>query len=138
MDFQLQLFNFWPLLFSAISNMLIGALWYSPILFGNLWMKFAEITVEDIKKIDSRQSMLLGIIPSTLSVIFLYLVLMIANVNSIWGALVIGTIASVGFGGTSLLNNVIFEKRPIKLLLMNVGYSFVAWNIAAILITVWK
>lgn len=138
MNFQLHFFNFWPLLIGAISNMIIGALWYSPILFGKVWMKLAGITEADIEKENSSKSMLLGLIPSILSVFFLYLMLAISNANSFLEALSIGTIASVGFAGMTLLNNVIFEKRPFKLFLLNVGYAFVAWNIAAIIITIWK
>ena len=42
--------NFLAVLVATIVSMVLGALWYSPILFGKLWAKLSKFTEEDIEK----------------------------------------------------------------------------------------
>ena len=35
---------------AALSDFLVGALWYSPLLFAKPWMKANRLTAEDLKK----------------------------------------------------------------------------------------
>src|SRR5216684_1584610 len=39
--------NFWAVLVSAIATMVIGFLWYSPMLFANPWMRLMGIDPTD-------------------------------------------------------------------------------------------
>lgn len=41
--------NFIALLLSALSTLIVGFIWYSPKVFGNIWMKEAGITEEQMK-----------------------------------------------------------------------------------------
>ena len=43
--------NFWAVLVSAIATMVIGFLWYSPILFANPWMRLMGFDPNDKAKI---------------------------------------------------------------------------------------
>ncbi len=138
MTLQVSFLNLWAILVSIISNMVIGALWYSPLLFGNIWLRLIGKKAEDISKEDANKSMMLSIIPAALSIIFLALILAFVNASTILDALIIGTLMSVGFIGMGSLNLVLFEDRSFKLTLLNVGYSFVAFNIAAVILTLWK
>ncbi len=36
--------NYWAVLVAAVVSMVIGALWYSPVLFGKLWMKYSGLS----------------------------------------------------------------------------------------------
>ena len=45
--------------FTALIPLLVGALWYSPILFGNAWMKIADMTEEKIKS--SNMALIFGL-----------------------------------------------------------------------------
>lgn len=138
MTLQISFLNFWAILVCIISNMVIGALWYSPVLFGNVWLKLIGKKPEDISKEDANKSMMLSIIPAALSIIFLALTLAFVNASTILDALIISTLMSLGFIGMSALNLVLFEGRSFKLMVLNVGYSFVAFNIAAVILALWK
>lgn len=138
MNLQLHFFNFWPILATVLTNMLTGALWYSPVLFGKQWMVLINKSPEEISKEDGNKAMMLGLIPAIFTSVFLYLLLSICNATTLWDGLAIGMIASVGFASMTLLNHVIFEGRPFKLFLINAGYAIASMNIAAIIITLWQ
>jgi hypothetical protein len=42
--------NYLAVLVAALVSMVIGGLWYSPLLFGNIWMKLSGITQKDVEK----------------------------------------------------------------------------------------
>ena len=130
--------NIWAILVCIVINMGIGALWYSPILFGNVWLKLTGKKPEDISKSDANKSMSLSIIPAVLSIFSLAFILGFVNSTTVLDALIIGSIISIGFIGMNALNLQIFEDRPFKLIILNVGYPFVSLNIAAIILTFWK
>ncbi len=41
--------NFLALLLAALSTLVVGFIWYNPKVFGNIWMKEAGLTEEDMK-----------------------------------------------------------------------------------------
>ncbi len=138
MTLQLSSVNLWAMLVSVLSNMFIGALWYSPLLFGNQWLKLIGKRQEDISQSDANKSMIISLIPAILSVIFLTIILKLTNAVSVGDAIVVGSIVSVGFIGMSAWNLVLYEGRSVKLAILNLGYSFVSLNVAAVILTVWQ
>ena len=42
--------NFYAILVAAASTLVVGAVWYSPMLFANAWMKETGLTEEQLKK----------------------------------------------------------------------------------------
>ena len=47
--------NYLAVLVAAIVSMVIGGLWYSPLLFGNVWMKLSGITQKDVEKAKKKE-----------------------------------------------------------------------------------
>lgn len=47
--------NYVAVIVAAIASMLVGFVWYSPLLFGNQWMKLRDFTKESMK--DAEKSM---------------------------------------------------------------------------------
>lgn len=138
MTIEMHFFNVWAVLVCIFSQMLIGSLWYSPVLFGNLWLKAIGKTKEDISNKEAQKAMSFSLIPAISLVLLMATVVGIENAQTVTDALFLGTIVSAGFIGMSSLNLVLFEGRSFKLLLINVGYMVVSLNIAAIILTLWK
>lgn len=138
MTLQMEFFNIWAVLVCVICNMVIGSLWYSPVLFGNIWLKMVGKTKEEISQKEGSKAMTLSIIPAALSILLLAVTLALLNTSTLADALIIGSLVSAGFIGMNALNLVLFEGRSMGLWLVNVGYSFVAMNIAAVILTLWK
>ena len=36
--------NYWAVILATLSSMVVGTIWYTPKVFGNYWMKKADIT----------------------------------------------------------------------------------------------
>jgi hypothetical protein len=62
--------NVWAVLAAALTNFLIGGLWYSPAVAGKAWMRANDFTDADLKK---------GSQPVIFGVSFLFCLLMAAN-----------------------------------------------------------
>ena len=136
--FQNISINIWALLVSIVSSMALGMLWYSPVLFGNVWLKLVDKKAEDISKEESKSAMSLAFIPAVVSSLGLALLVSIMGAVTWVDAIVLGSLTSITFSGMSMLNLVFFENRSFKLTLLNVGYGFVAYNVAAVILTIWR
>lgn len=53
--------NYVAVLLAAIASFVIGFLWYSPLLFGKMWMKLRGITQANMKKGQKDMGMLYGL-----------------------------------------------------------------------------
>lgn len=138
MTLQFANYNIWAVIVCIVLQMVLGALWYSPVLFGNIWLKLVEIKAEDINQSEGNKAMSFSVIPAAITVFSLSVLITISNAATVIDALIIGTIAAIGLIGMSAVNLILFEDRSVKLTILNVGYPFVALNIAAIILTLWK
>jgi len=131
-------FNILAIIAGVLINMFIGTLWYSPLLFGNIWLTLIGKKSEDISKKDGNSSMAFAIIPAAVAACALALLVEISHAVTIGDALILGTLTSLAFSGMSALNLVLFENRSLRLSILNTGYFFISWNIVTILLTIWK
>lgn len=138
MSLTFHFFNIWAVLVGTLINMIVGALWYSPILFGNMWMKLVGLKKEDISKENANKAMMISLIPSFLLIFFLHLILSLANANSILDAVIIGSSVSFGIIGMYQYNQSLYEDKPFSLVLIHVGYYIVSLNLNSILFVLWK
>lgn len=132
--------NYLAVLVAAILNMLIGALWYSPSLFGKSWMALIGMKPEDVqKRAGGMQTVyLLTFVASFVMAYALARVLWYAKIDSIGGGIMIGLLAWVGFVATTHGVNYLFEGKPFRLFSINTGYPLVALVLMGALLTVWR
>lgn len=110
-------------LVTAILGVAVGSIWYSPLLFGAMWMRAAGITSADLRVSGTRVvEWLVGALIANL-VLFCVLAqfIMIAEKSgtSVW---MIGFYVLI-FLTASLSSAVIWEKRPIAYLCIHSGYT---------------
>ena len=128
--------NYWAVFVAALSTFLIGGLWYSPALFGTAWMKENGFTEEGLKNSNMVKifglSFLLGLIAAVNLAMFLG-----EESNPAMGALW-GFLAGFGWVATFIGTHYLFERRSLKLFLINAGYSIVALTVMGVILTAWK
>lgn len=116
------------ILISAVVSMIIGALWYGP-LFGKPWMKMMGLTKKDMEKA-KKKGMWKLYLANFIAVFVMAFVLMhiIIHVGAvtIWEGVQTGFWVWLGFIATVMLGTVIWEGKPLKLYLLNVGYYLIS------------
>ncbi len=132
--------NYLAVLVAAILNMAIGALWYSPSLFGKSWMELAGIRAEDAEKraAGARRAYSWTFVASLVMAYALARILWYAKIGSLGGGAAIGLLAWLGFVATTIGANYLFEGRPCRLYKINVGYPLVSLIVMGALLGAWR
>ena len=123
-------------LVAALSSFLIGGLWYSPLLFARPWMEGTGLTEADLKKGMPRifaGSFVLALVASCNLAFFLA----DGKPSLAWG-LTAGALAGVGWVATAFGTTYLFERRSLKLFLIDAGYHAVTFTLMGGILGVWK
>ncbi len=130
--------NFVATIIAALGSWIIGTLWYSPILFGNTWSKLSKI---DPKKMDMKKEMpkiaSLGLLSAFVSAAVLGMLLDMTGSTTAIEGMIIGFWVWLGFAATTLVNGVLYEKKPWSLYVINSGYLLVAYTAMGAILTLW-
>ena len=124
--------NFWAVLVAAVATMILGFLWYSPILFARPWMRLMGIDPDDKAKLAEMQKgagklYALSFVASIVSALVLAKIIDIGSINSIPYGMKFGFFVWLGFVATVQLTGALFSKQPTKLFLINTGYQLVCY-----------
>jgi hypothetical protein len=136
--FETQI-NLLAVLVAGIANMAIGFAWYSPLLFGNQWMKLMGLTKLSMKAAQKKMGPMYGL--SFIATLVTGYVLSIL-VNSV-GALTLveglqlSALVWLGFTTTVQLTDLIFGGKSFKLYAINTGYQLVSLLVMGAIVTVW-
>lgn len=121
--------NWIAIAIAAVVNMTIGGLWYSPVLFGEAWIKLMGFSQKQIDETKSRgMARSYGLI-AVFSVVIAFVLAQLISYMGLFGlqnALSLGFSVWLGFIATTKANDVIFGKKPIKLYIIDAGYYLVS------------
>ena len=117
----------------SVLAMVFGVVWYGP-LFGEKRMKLANIQKEDMDKDALRLSMAQGFVATLLSNFFIALLLMIADVETLTGAVKLAVVLSFASAIPGALHGVAWEKQPLGLFFLNSLHALVNFSLAAVVI----
>ena len=128
--------NYLAVAVAAVSSFGIGALWYSPALFGKAWMRENGLSEEKIR--NSNMALIFGV-SFLLSVIisFNLAAFLGKDAGLAWG-LTAGGLAGIGWVAASLGILYLFERKSFRLFLINAGYQAVTYVVAGGIIGAWQ
>lgn len=132
--------NYLAILGAGMSSMIIGALWYSPYLFGNIWRKLSGMTDEKIEQAKSQSTGKLYAINFIATLIMSFVLAHFAKIweaESIYDSWRLAFLLWLGFIVTTALGSVLWEKKPVRLYLINVAYYLIALFVMAIILVLW-
>ncbi len=112
--------NILELLAATIIGMILGMLWYSPMLFGNAWMESIGKTPETLG--DSKIPIIGSIFASFLTALGVSLLFSLINVSDLNTASCVGMILAVLIIFPAMLSDSLFCGWGNKLLLIQSGY----------------
>lgn len=118
------------ILVAAIASMVLGALWYSPLLFGKRFMALAGMKADQMNDPANKKLALRGYAIQFLSSLVIAFALAYfidyAGATSIEDGGRVGFWAWLGFVATTSLAGPLWEKRPWGLYVLNVSFNLVA------------
>lgn len=105
---------------AAFAHVMIGWLWYSPMLFGKRYMALtkAQPNPDAIAKAIAG-SFLAALIMAAIMVCFMYRL----NITTLSSAFHFGWMSWLGFMATVTLQGVLYAQWPLELYLINNGYN---------------
>jgi len=130
--------NYWAVVVSAVAYFVVGALWYSPVLFGQAWMRSTKKTKEEVAAGASPFNYVFALIFSFLASYGVARVMLWAGGNSVRDGIMTAILVGVCFVLATMAMNDTMENRPRGLTFINVLYHIVGLVIAGIIIGVWR
>jgi len=134
--------NLLAILVAAISTMLVGFIWYSPILFAKPWMREMGYDPNDRASADKLRknagpAYAGSLVASLISAFMLAMFLHQMHVQDLEYGLLVGSHVWLGFVATVQLTGALFTKQSIKLFAINTGYQLVCYLVMSAILTLW-
>jgi hypothetical protein len=124
---------------SVMAYVVIGLLWYSPILFGKTWTKLTGISrktlTDDRKKMWKTVGMFLGS-AFVMALVYEMLSKTIMPIT-ITDSLIVSTLVWLGLIGTTQLTDTILTGKPWKLFLINAGFQLTVLTMMGVICMTW-
>jgi hypothetical protein len=135
--------NWLAILIAAISTMVAGFLWYSPLLFAKAWMREMGYDPNDKARMEEMKKsagLAYGgsFVASLLSAFTLALILHAIRIEGLHTGLMLGFHVWLGFVATVQFTGALFAKQSMKLFAINTGYQLVCYLVMGAILTVWQ
>jgi hypothetical protein len=133
--------NYPAVIVATIAHFILGGLWYSPLLFGNKFLQIINLSAQQLQEMESQSHVKELIIAFVCSLLLVYILahfVQYTNATTIGGGIQTAFWLWLGFIVTTQLPTVLFERRPLGLFLLNVGYQFVGCAIAGAILGIWR
>lgn len=122
---------------TGIASMVLGFIWYGPVLFAKTWAKEVGFTEEDLKGGSPVQYLLTFGGAIVMGAATSFLVLQLDITEPLQGVF-LGLILGLGYVVTSFGSNYIFQKQKFKLYLIDAGYQVLNVVAAGLITTLIK
>lgn len=136
--------NILAVLVAAALTFVLGAFWYSPVLFARQWMQAQGYTAEQLEEFKKRgmRGMTRAYLVSVVCyVVMAYVVALLAsytNSTTFAQGLWLGFLAWLGFAATIGLTANMFSEKPIAAWVIDAGYQLAYLMIMGVLLSVWR
>jgi hypothetical protein len=134
--------NLLAVLVAAIATMILGFLWYSPLLFARPWMSLMGYAPDDKAKQDEMRKgagklYAMSFVVSLVTAFVLGKIIRISTVDTALYGMKVGAGVWLGFATAVQLTDKLFTKKPLKLYLINTGYQLLCYLAMGAILAVW-
>ena len=135
--------NWLAILVAGLSTMVVGFLWYSPLLFAKSWMREMgydpndKARMEEMRK-SSGPAYGGSFLASLLSAFALALILHGLRAEDLHTGVMLGFHVWLGFVATVQFTGALFAKQSMKLFAINTGYQLVCYLVMGVILTLWR
>ncbi|MFH1892680.1 MAG: DUF1761 domain-containing protein [Candidatus Zixiibacteriota bacterium] len=130
--------NFLAVLVAAAAYFILGAIWYSPALFGNHWTKLIGKTKEQVRADFSPWKLVGAFIGGFFSAYGIARILSWTSLEPMWGGFGLGLMAGICFAAATVAVNDVMESRSMKLTIINSLYNVIGFVGMGLIIGAWR
>ena len=127
--------NWLAILVAAFVPVVLGALWYSPVLFARPWMRAIGRSAEDLT--GASLGYALSAVGAIVTSYVLARVVRWAEVDDLWNGALVGLLVWLGFVATVVAVQTYFGGRSRTLWLIDAGYWLAALLVMGAIHGVW-
>lgn len=129
--------NHWAVFVCALFNMLLGAVWYSPLLFYEAWKTENGLTDERIA--GSSKGKMYGVAFFLAWLMSYNLAYFLADAKTDWNwGLTAGFLAGFGWAAAIFTSIALFEQRSWRYIAINAGYIVVYFSVIGLILGAWR
>ncbi len=128
--------NLVSVLIASVASMIVGFLWYSPILFGNPWMKLVGMTKESMSAAKKGMAQMYAL-SAVAGFVMAYVLAHFASytgAKTITDALSLAFWVWLGFVATVKFTDVLFVKKPLRLYFIDSGYQLASLAVMSVIL----
>lgn len=131
--------NIWIVLAGGISAVVIGFVWYAPIVFGKMWMELADIKPGSLEAGTAQRftMALAGLVTATVLSWVLAQFALLWQSFTLGSALELGFWVWLGFMMPVIVGPMLWEQKSPKFVAINAGYWLVATLCIAVIVSLW-
>lgn len=127
------------ILTAVIANTIVGMVWYSPGVFGGMWMSLVGLTPEKIKKSGGPgRAIAISVLMSVLTALTLSVLFVLVDVRTVLEGMVVSSLLAVGLLGTIHVTHGVFEMRSFRLLCLSAAHDFVSLLAMGVILALWR
>src|SRR5688572_27171927 len=127
--------NYLAVLTAAIASFILGGIWYSPVLFAKTWQREAGLSEEQLKS--ANMALIFGLAFVCSVIASLVFALFLGPRPSLVLGLGAGFSAGLCWVASSFGINYLFERKSLKLFLINGGYHTLQFTLIGLILSVW-
>ena len=132
--------NYIAVVLATLSSMVVGAIWYTPKVFGTRWASLAKVDM-DRPGASATVAIIVTLFVSFVTAWVLAGATAIAwhfyGGSWLWGSVVTGVTLWAGFTAARFITHDAFEGRPTALTTMNIAHELVTVLVMALIIGAW-
>ncbi|MCK7594390.1 DUF1761 domain-containing protein [Pseudomarimonas salicorniae] len=127
--------NLWAVLVAALASFLLGGLWYSPLLFAKAWQREAGLSDEQLQS--ANMGMIFGLAFVLCLIASFVFALFLGPRPPLALGLGAGFAAGLCWVSASFGVNYLFERKSLKLFLINGGYHTLQFTLIGLVLALW-
>jgi hypothetical protein len=128
--------NWLAVVAAALSMFVLGAVWYSPILFVKQWARAAGLEIDYANR--GNFAAILGMSFVLTLIMAANLAFFVAGIPDVMTVVTYALAAGLGWAALSLWVISLFERRPFAYVLINGGYLTVGFAIMGLILGLWR
>lgn len=118
-------------LLASFAHMIIGMLWYSPTVFGTMWMQLARVTPDPSRM---KNAIICGFISNIIMASIMVCFMIRLNITTFAQAFNFGWMAWLGFVAPTSLQSVLWANDPVQLYVLNNGCRLASMVVMALIL----